>query len=283
MNAAIAADREAITGETGRRHRQFRICFAKARRSWFKSQKSPIARKGARITSHIALPGRFLVYMPTIEASRRFAKDRIGERTRTASHIDTADPAGRGNSVGRFHRSYCRHRYFRRRPAQDARYLVRTWQEIKKNSDKGKSPAMVHQDLDLVQRLLRDQLSDSFTAIRVDSEEEYLRTVEFINRIHPRMVNRVKLYTREEPILDTYNVQEEIDKALKPRVWLKSGGYLVINQTEALVAIDVNTGKFVGKGQCALEDTITRTNMEAVDEIARQIRLRTWAASSCST
>ena len=133
---------------------------------------------------------------------------------------------------------------------------------------------MVHQDLDLVQRLLRDQLSDNFTAIRVDSEEEYRRTVEFINRIQPRMVNRVKLYTREEPILDTYGVQEEIDKALKPRVWLKSGGYLVINQTEALVAIDVNTGKFVGKGNARLEDTITRTNMEAVDEIARQIRLR---------
>jgi ribonuclease G len=122
--------------------------------------------------------------------------------------------------------------------------------------------------------LLRDQLSDDYTAIRVDSEEEYLRTVEFINRMQPRMVKRVKLYTRDEPILEAYGVQEEVDKALKPRVWLKSGGYLVINQTEALVAIDVNTGKFVGKGNARLEDTITRTNMEAVDEIARQIRLR---------
>ena len=157
---------------------------------------------------------------------------------------------------------------------QDARYLVRTWLDIKKQTEKAKSPAIVHQDLDIVQRLLRDQLSDEFTAIRVDSEEEYLRTVEFINRIQPRMVNRVKLYTRDEPILDAYGVQEEVDKALKPRVWLKSGGYLVINQTEALVAIDVNTGKFVGKGNARLEDTITRTNMEAVDEIARQIRLR---------
>src|SRR5690606_4777495 len=141
-------------------------------------------------------------------------------------------------------------------------------------SEQTNSPALVHQDLDIVQRLLRDQLSDDFRAIRVDSEEEYLRTVEFINRIQPRMVNRVKLYTRDEPILETYGVQEEIDKALKPRVWLKSGGYLVINQTEALVAIDVNTGKFVGKGNARLEDTITRTNMEAVEEIARQIRLR---------
>jgi ribonuclease G len=157
---------------------------------------------------------------------------------------------------------------------QDARYLVRTWLDMKKIAEKAKSPALVHQDLDIIQRLLRDQLSDEFTAIRVDSEEEYLRIVEFINRIQPRMMKRVKLYTRDEPILEAYGVQEEVDKALKPRVWLKSGGYLVINQTEALVAIDVNTGKFVGKGNARLEDTITKTNMEAVDEIARQIRLR---------
>jgi ribonuclease G len=157
---------------------------------------------------------------------------------------------------------------------QDARYLVRTWLDMKKTAEKAKSPALVHQDLDIIQRLLRDQLSDDFTAIRVDSEEEYLRIVEFINRIQPRMMKRVKLYTRDEPILEAYGVQEEVDKALKPRVWLKSGGYLVINQTEALVAIDVNTGKFVGKGNARLEDTITKTNMEAVDEIARQIRLR---------
>jgi ribonuclease G len=137
-----------------------------------------------------------------------------------------------------------------------------------------KAPTMAHRDLDLVQRLLRDQLSEDFTAIRVDSEEEYLRIVEFINRIQPRMVKRVKLYTRETPILEAYNVQAEIDKAIKPRVWLRSGGYLVINQTEALVAIDVNTGKFVGRGGTRLEDTITRTNLEAVDEIVRQIRLR---------
>src|SRR4029078_1574977 len=103
---------------------------------------------------------------------------------------------------------------------------------------------------------------------------EYLHRVQFIICMQPRLVKRVKLYTRDEPILDAYNVQEEVDKALKPRVWLKSGGYLVINQTEALVAIDVNTGKFVGKGNARLEDTITRTNLEAVDEIARQIRLR---------
>ncbi|MEP7211765.1 MAG: Rne/Rng family ribonuclease [Acidobacteriota bacterium] len=236
--------------------------------------KEPIARKGARITSHIALPGRFLVYMPTIEhlgVSRKI--ESASERSRLRTLIqrirqDETIPSGgfivRTAGVGISEEDL----------RQDARYLVRTWQDIRKGTEKAKSPALVHQDLDLVQRLLRDHLSDEFTAIRVDSEEEYLRTVEFINRMQPKMVNRVKLYTREDPILEAYGVQEEIDKALKPRVWLRSGGYLVINQTEALVAIDVNTGKFVGKGNARLEDTITRTNMEAVDEIARQIRLR---------
>jgi ribonuclease G len=156
----------------------------------------------------------------------------------------------------------------------DARYLIRTWLDIRQSAEKTKAPALIHKDLDLVQRILRDQLAEDFTAIRIDSEEEYQRVVEFVNRMQPKLVKRVKLYTRDEPILEQYGVQAEIDKAIKPRVWLKSGGYLVINQTEALVSIDVNTGKFVGRGATRLEDTITRTNMEAVEEIARQIRLR---------
>lgn len=236
--------------------------------------KEPIAKKGARITSHIALPGRYLVYMPTIEhlgVSRKIESST--ERNRLRGLIqrirqDAGIPAGgfivRTAGIGISEEDL----------RNDAKYLAKMWAESKKGSEKKKSPALVHQDLDLVQRILRDQLSDDFAAIRVDSEEEYLRTVEFINLIQPRLVNRIKLYTRDEPILDYYGVQEEIDKALKPRVWLRSGGYLVINQTEALVSIDVNTGKFVGKGNARLEDTITKTNMEAVDEIARQIRLR---------
>ncbi len=236
--------------------------------------KEPIAKKGARITSHIALPGRYLVYMPTIEhlgvsrkiesASERSRLRTLIQRIRQDAEITSGGFIVRTAGIGVSEEDL----------KNDAKYLARMWADSKKGSEKKRSPAMVHQDLDLVHRLLRDQLADDFTAIRVDSEEEYLRTVEFINLIQPRMVNRIKLYTRDEPILEYYGVQEEIDKALKPRVWLKSGGYLVINQTEALVAIDVNTGKFVGKGNARLEDTITRTNMEAVDEIARQIRLR---------
>ncbi|HEY0404403.1 MAG TPA: Rne/Rng family ribonuclease [Pyrinomonadaceae bacterium] len=236
--------------------------------------KEPIAKKGARITSHIALPGRFLVYMPTVEhvgVSRKIESDSERVRLRKLIQAIRAEedvPSGgfivRTAGIGISEEDL----------RDDARYLVRTWLDIRRDAEKTKAPALAHRDLDLVQRILRDQLSDDFTAIRVDSEEEYLRIVEFINRIQPRMVKRVKLYTREAPILEAYNVQAEIEKAIKPRVWLRSGGYLVINQTEALVAIDVNTGKFVGRGGTRLEDTITRTNLEAVDEIVRQIRLR---------
>ena len=236
--------------------------------------KEPIAKKGARITSHIALPGRYLVYMPTIEhlgvsrkiesSSERSRLRQLIQRIRQDPEITSGGFIVRTAGIGVPEEDL----------KNDAKYLARMWADAKKGSEKKKSPALVHQDLDLVQRLLRDQLADDFTAIRIDNDEEYQRTVEFINLIQPRQVNRIKLYTRDEPILDYYGVQEEIDKALKPRVWLKSGGYLVINQTEALVAIDVNTGKFVGKGNQRLEDTITRTNMEAVEEIARQIRLR---------
>jgi ribonuclease G len=236
--------------------------------------KEPIAKKGARITSHIALPGRFLVYMPTVEhlgVSRKIDSDAERARLRKLIqkiHADEQSPAGgfivRTAGIGASEVDL----------RADAQYLLRTWQDIRKGAEKAKAPALVHRDLDLVQRILRDQLSEDFTAIRIDSEDEYQRVLEFVNRMQPRMVKKVKLYTRDEPILEAYGVQAEIDKAIKPRVWLKSGGYLVINQTEALVSIDVNTGKFVGRGATRLEDTITRTNMEAVEEIARQIRLR---------
>ncbi|MBD0369507.1 MAG: Rne/Rng family ribonuclease [Pyrinomonadaceae bacterium] len=236
--------------------------------------KEPIAKKGARITSHIALPGRFLVYMPTVEhvgVSRKIESDSERVRLRRLIQAIRAEedvPSGgfivRTAGIGISEQDL----------REDARYLVRTWLDIRRSAEKTKAPALVHRDLDLIQRILRDQLSDDFAAIRVDSEDEYLRIVEFINRIQPRMVKRVKLYTRDEPILESYGVQSEVDKAIKPRVWLKSGGYLVINQTEALVAIDVNTGKFVGRGGTRLEDTITKTNLEAVEEIVRQIRLR---------
>ncbi|HXG64241.1 MAG TPA: Rne/Rng family ribonuclease, partial [Blastocatellia bacterium] len=234
--------------------------------------KEPIAKKGARITSHIALPGRYLVYMPTVNhvgVSRKIASE--AERVRLKRTVATLRE--REAATGGFIARTACAGHTEQELQDDMRYLLRTWADVRKKADRVKAPALVHRDLDLVQRILRDQLSEEFTAIRVDNEVEYARIVEFVNRVQPRLVKRVKLYVGNQPILEKYGVQAEIDKAVKPRVWLKSGGYIVINQTEALVAIDVNTGKFVGKSD-KLEDTITRTNLEAAKEIVRQVRLR---------
>jgi ribonuclease G len=156
----------------------------------------------------------------------------------------------------------------------DIEFLGRTWNEIKKRGEDRKAPSLLHRDLNLVERILRDYVNDEYTAIWIDNEEEYGKVVEFVNRFQPKMVNRVKLYTKETPIFEEFGIQHDLDKALRPKVWLKSGGYIVINHTEALVAIDVNTGKYVGRGSTRLEDTIVKTNLEAVKEIVRQIRLR---------
>src|SRR5581483_8862292 len=234
--------------------------------------KEPIAQKGARITSHIAMPGRYVVYMPTVEhigVSRKIGTDEERQRLRRTLHQLRAEDNIPGGFIVRTAAAGRTTEELR----DDIQYLFRTWSEIRRKADRAKAPAIIHRDLDLVQRILRDQLSSDFTAIRVDSEFEYERIVDFVNRFAPKLVRRVKLYTKDTPILEEYGIQAEIDKAVKPRVWLKSGGYIVINQTEALVAIDVNTGKFVGRSN-RLEDTIVKTNLEAAREIARQIRLR---------
>ncbi len=234
--------------------------------------KEPIGQKGARITSHVALPGRYIVYMPTVDhigVSRKIGTDEERQRLKRTLHQLRAESGAPGGFIVRTAANGCTIDELR----EDMQYLIRTWSDIRRRADRVKAPAIAHRDLDLVQRILRDQLSSDFTAIRVDSEFEYERIVDFVNRFAPKLVNRVKLYTKDTPILEHYGVQAEIDKAVKPRVWLKSGGYIVINQTEALVAIDVNTGKFVGKSN-RLEDTIVKTNLEAAKEIVRQIRLR---------
>ncbi len=234
--------------------------------------KEPIGQKGARITSHVALPGRYIVYMPTVEhigVSRKIGTDEERQRLKRTLHQLRAESNASGGFIVRTAANGCTLDELR----EDMQYLIRTWSDIRRRAERAKAPAIAHRDLDLVQRILRDQLSSDFNAIRVDNEFEYERIVDFVNRFAPKLVNRVKLYTKDTPILDHYGVQSEIDKAVKPRVWLKSGGYIVINQTEALVAIDVNTGKFVGKSN-RLEDTIVKTNMEAAKEIVRQIRLR---------
>jgi Rne/Rng family ribonuclease len=232
--------------------------------------KEPLGTKGARITSHIALPGRYLVYMPTVNhigVSRKIESEE--ERQRLKKII----LENRGNLPGGFIVRTAGGSRGEEEFRSDIRFLSTLWAEIKSKSDRRPAPALIHRDLNLVQRLLRDQLSADFSAIRVDNETEYASVLEFVNRFQPSLVNRVKLYTKETPIFEEFGVQEEVERALRAKVWLKSGGYIVIDQTEALVAIDVNTGKYVGKSN-KLEDTIVKTNIEAAKEIARQIRLR---------
>jgi ribonuclease G len=233
--------------------------------------KEPLGKKGARITSHVALPGRFLVYMPTVHHTGVSRKIISAEnRSRLRRLVSEAGNSYPGGFIVRTAAGDATDDEIR----SDIEFLGTTWNEIKQKSEERKAPSLLHRDLDLVERMLRDYVSDDFSAIWIDSEEEYGKVVEFVSRFQPKLVNRVKLYTKETPIFEEFGIQHELDKALRAKVWLKSGGYIVINHTEALVAIDVNTGKFVGKGSTRLEDTIVKTNIEAVKEIVRQIRLR---------
>jgi len=232
--------------------------------------KEPIAKKGARITSHIALPGRFLVFMPTVShvgVSRKIASDEERHRLKKILVHE------RGESSGGFIVRTAAEGASEEELRADLRFLMNLWNDIKQRSDGSKSPALIYHDLSLIERILRDQVSSNFSNIWVDSEANYERIVRFLNRFSPSLVRRVKLYTKETPMFEHFGIEDEISKALRSKVWLKSGGSIVINQTEALVAIDINTGKYVGKS-ARLEDTIVKTNLDAVPEIVRQIRLR---------
>ena len=231
--------------------------------------KDTIAGKGARITSHITLPGRYLVFMPTVNhigVSRRIENE--DERTRLKQLLETIRPPGSGGFIVRTAGEQHNEDDFR----ADMKYLIDVWDQIKRRAEKASAPALIHYDLDLVLRTIRDVLTPEFKTVWVDSVEQYQRIVEFLDQMQPALVARVRLFRREEPIFDEFGIEAEIAKALNSKVWLKSGGYIVINQTEALVAIDVNTGKYVGKKN--LEETVFRTNLEAAREIVRQIRLR---------
>jgi ribonuclease G len=232
--------------------------------------KEPIAKKGARITSHIALPGRFLVFMPTVShvgVSRKIASDEERQRLKRVLVSEKGDASG--GFIVRTAADGASEEELR----ADLRFLINLWNDIKQRADSSKPPALIYHDLNLIERILRDQVSDNFSHIWVDSEADYERIVRFLNRFSPELVRRVKLYTKEVPLFEHFGIQDEISKALRSKVWLKSGGSIVINQTEALVAIDINTGKYVGK-TARLEDTILKTNLDSIPEIVRQIRLR---------
>jgi ribonuclease G len=236
--------------------------------------KEPLGTKGARLTSHVTMPGRFLVFMPTV--------DHVGVSRKIESREERARLRGivrefrdeHGFVGGVIIRTAASGRT-KEDIVSDLAYFHQVWTEIRQKMESRRPPAVLFQEQSLVTKLLRDLITDDYTAIRLDNELEHRRVVTLMERIMPSLLPRVKFYSKEFPIFEEYGVQAEIDKALRSKVWLKSGGYLVINQTEALVAIDVNTGRYVGKKSSGrLEDTILKTNLEAVKEIVRQIRLR---------
>ena len=236
--------------------------------------KEPLRTKGARLTSHVTMPGRFLVFMPTVDhvgVSRKIESRE--ERSRLRSIVREFREA-HGFTGGVIIRTAASGR-----PKEDILgdldAFHKIWTEMRQRNESSRAPAVLYQEQSIVSRLLRDLLTEDFQAIRIDNATEHQRVLELIERIMPSLAPKVKLYSKPYPIFDEYGVQAEIDKALRSKVWLKSGGSIVINQTEALVAIDVNTGRFVGKKTSGrLEDTIVKTNLEAVKEIVRQIRLR---------
>jgi ribonuclease G len=232
--------------------------------------KEPLGQKGARITSHVSLPGRYLVFMPTVEhvgVSRKIVEDEERRRLKTILK-ELRQQRGGGGLIARTVGAGHSKEDFER----DMRYLSRTWDEVRAQSSRQGAPALLHRELSLVQRLLRDILSDDIANIRLDGEKEFQRTLDMVNVLQPELAPRVRLYNGPPSILEEYGVTGELERALRSKVWLESGGYIVINQTEALVAIDVNTGRYTGKKK--LEDTILKTNLEAVKELVRQIRLR---------
>jgi ribonuclease G len=236
--------------------------------------KEPLGTKGARLTSHVTMAGRFLVFMPTVDHVGVSRKIESREERHRLREIVREFREARGFTGGVIIRTAAANRP-KEDIVSDLESFHTIWTEMRERTEASRAPAVVYREQSLVSKLLRDLLNDDFQAIRIDNPHEHQRVLDLVQRILPALASRVKLYSKPFPIFDEYGVQAELDKALKSKVWLKSGGSIVINQTEALVAIDVNTGRYVGKKTSGrLEDTIVKTNLEAVKEIVRQVRLR---------
>ena len=230
--------------------------------------KDPIGTKGARVTTHITLPGRYLVFMPTVDhvgISRRIDRDK--ERRRLREFVEKNRPKGAGFIV----RTICQNQT-NVTLKQDMTYLLGIWDKIQEAQKHRKSPAPLHIDHGLVLRLVRDAFHDDVDRMVVDTPKVYEEVCAFMDEFSPQLKEKVHMYKGMEPVFDTFHVEAQISRSLSRKVWLKSGGYLVIDQTEALVAIDVNSGRYVG--QTSLEDTTLKINLEAVKEVVSQLRLR---------
>ena len=232
--------------------------------------KGPIGTKGARVTSYVSLPGRNLVFMPTVDhvgISRRIGSDK--ERKRLRAIVDSMRPSGAGFIVRTVADGVAEKDLF-----ADMEFLIKLWNSILKKKQAHKAPALLYNDLDLLLRTVRDLFTPEVDRLILDSNSEHERLMKFVGAFMPDFAGKIELYQGREPIFDGYGLESEIDRALERKVLLKSGGSLIVDQGEALTAIDVNTGKFVGKKSMSLEETITKTNLEAAKEVADQLRLR---------
>ncbi len=233
--------------------------------------KEPIGTKGARVTSHISLPGRYVVYLPTVEhvgISKRIGSDK--ERSRLRDAIESAKPPTGGLVVRTVAEGLTK-----KHLKADVGYLIRLWAEIAHKRELAtKAPNLLYEELDLALKTARDLFTEDVERIVIDDREQYVRLRRFVEMFLPERVECVELYEGREPVFDAYGIEDEIGRALSRKVPLASGGYLIIDQAEALTAIDVNTGRYVGKGSKDLEETILQTNLEAVEEIAYQLRFR---------
>lgn len=230
--------------------------------------KDPLGMKGARITSHISLPGRYLVFMPgssRIGISRRIEDEKERKRLREIA-LSLLTEEG-----GFILRTACEGRS-KKEIQRDLSFLAKLWGRIQKKAETAPAPSLIHQDLDLIARTIRDFFTPNTHQLFIDNIKEYRRMLDFVGHFMPRLKSRIALYTHTEPIMDHYGIEEMMAKALQPKVWLRSGGYITIERTEALTAIDVNTGRFVGKKN--QEETVLRTNLEAAQEVVHQLRLR---------
>ncbi len=230
--------------------------------------KEPMGTKGARVTGHLSFPGRYLVYLPTVNhigVSRRISK--AEERGRLRDLVRQARQGSAGYIIRTVSEGVSDEEI-----KADIEFLNRVWRSLQENKERQTAPSLLHSDLNLSFRIVRDLFTPRVDKLVIDSKKEHERIMEFVQMYMPHLAARVELYSRDEPIFDSYGIELEISKALGRRVWLKSGGYIVIDHTEALTVIDVNTGRYVGKRN--LEETILKTNMEAAKEIAYQLRLR---------
>jgi ribonuclease G len=230
--------------------------------------KEPLGTKGARLTSHISLPGRHLVLMPTVNhvgISRRIEDE--SERERLKNFIYDIRPDNAGFIVRTVSEGIDKDKF-----KSEMDFLLKLWENIQEKMTKGSSPGLLHKDLTISLRSVRDLFTREVDRLIIDSKEEYDHVMQFIETFTPSLKHSIRLYDGVYPIFDTYGIEMEISRALEKKIWLKSGGYIIIELTEALTAIDVNTGSYVGTRN--LEETILKTNLEAVKEIAYQLRLR---------